>query len=116
MAYVLYTPPTRPGAAFTPTSGVAKRAIGRIVGPLRVGVTQFRIDDVWFEKSTPSTTESLAADLDTDGTRLFLRGGHWHWLREEILDEMDAAGLDIGEHLLGLYLPFYPSADAYPGA
>lgn len=114
MAYVLYTPPTHTGPSFTPGASKAKRAIGRIWGPLNVGYTQFRIDGVWAEKAVPTTDESLAADVDIDGTSLFLRGGHWHYIREEILEEIAAAGLSVGSAD-----PFggaYPSVATFPGS
>lgn len=116
MAYVLYTPPTHAGPSSSPRDGPARRAIGRIAGPLAVGYTQYRIGGTWHQKAVPTTDESLAADTDVDGTSLFLRGGHWHFIREETIEEMSAAGLDVGDQLVGLYPSFYPSADAYPGA
>lgn len=121
MAYVLYTPPTHDAASFRPTDGSACRAIGRIVGPLKVGYTQYRIGGVWTQKAVPTTEESVAADVDTDGQVLFLRGGHWHFIREEIYDEIVAAGLtpgDVAPDSGGLYpsAGTYPSSSTYPGA
>lgn len=119
MAYVLYTPPTHPGPSFKPRDGAAMRAIGRIAGPLAVGYTQYRIDGLWQQKAVPTTDESLAADVDIDGQPLFLRGGHWHWIREETYDELVAAGLTPGDVAPdpGTYpsLGTYPSSTTYPG-
>lgn len=112
MAYVLYTPPQHNDRSFLPSSGRAQRAVGRIWGPMRTGYTQFRVDGVWRQKAVPSTFESQSVDIDIDGQPLFLQGGHWHWIREELLAEMD--GIDVGE-----YLPapggLYPSGATFPG-
>lgn len=119
MAYVLYTPPTHDAAAFSPRDGAAARAIGRIAGPRKVGYTQYRIDGVWAQKAVPTTDQSLACDVDIDGQTLFLQGGHWHWIREEIYDELVAAGLEGGviPNPAGLYpsVNTIPSSTTYPG-
>lgn len=115
MAYVLYTPPTHPAPSFGPTDGAAARAVGRIVGPLRTGFTQYRIGGTWQQKAVPTTTESLLVDTDIDGQELFLQGGHWYWIREELLAEITGDDLDLGE-----YRPssdgLYPSETTYPGS
>lgn len=120
MAYVLYTPPTHTGPSFTPRGSRGQRALGRVWGPLNVGYTQFRIGGTWHQKSIPSTAESVAADTDDDGTVLFLRGGHWHWLLEDTYLELVAAGLTPGEvapSASGTWpsVATFPSSTTYPG-
>jgi hypothetical protein len=99
MAYVLYTPPLHNDRNNLPTARRPERAIGRIWGPMRTGYTQYRIDNVWHQKAVPTTVESLACDVDTDGQILFLRGGHWHHVREQIVTEIEEAdGLTVGDY------------------
>lgn len=108
MAYVLFTPPTRDAGMVIPTSSRAKRAIGRIAQPLKVGKSLLRTDGTWRLVSVPSTDETLAVDTYTDGTVLYFAGGHQYVIDDAILYEIEAQGIDVD-------LPDSALVPAYPG-
>lgn len=123
MSYVLFTPETRNQGMVRPTMRPSVRAIGRIAQPLQVGYSLLRTNGTWERKAVPTTDASLAVDIDTDGTVLFLRGGHWHRIRTEIYNEIVAAGFggtidaEITSGYPGAYPGSYPtSGDGSPSA
>lgn len=119
--YVLFTPERRDVGMVKQASRPAERAIGRIAQPLKVGKTLLRTGGTWTEHTVPTVDETVAVDTDTDGTALYLRGGHWTRILLSTYNEILASGF-TGDYLLDgddgidpvdTPVSGYPSA--YPG-
>lgn len=116
MAYVRFTPSTREGGDVLTHAPAAVRGVERIVRPRKTGWTLIRTGGVWRQTSTPTAAEQAAADLDTDGQRLFLLGGHWHNILDTTYLAIIAAGFTGTFEMPDSEGAAYPSATTYPSS
>lgn len=122
MAYLLFTPTTRDTGMVAAGKTQRARAVLRIAQPLRVGWSLLRTNGTWEQKANPTTAETQAVDVHTDGMALYLAGGHWHLIDDAIYSEILAAGftgtIDVPDGGSSAYpsSTTYPSATLYPGA
>lgn len=116
MAYIRFTPATREGGDVLVEHPRRKRAVERIVRPRRTGWTLIRTGGVWRQVATPTTDDQANADLDTDGQRLFLLGGHWHHILDATYSEILAAGFTGSFEIPGSEGAAYPSSTTYPSS
>lgn len=118
MSYVLFTPPTVDVGMVRQDQSAPQRAIARIVGPLPTGGSLLRTSGTWAFIRHPRQDQIDAVDLDTEeegNPPLFYQGGHWHWVRKAIYDEIVAADLGDISVVTGPGDGTFPSDSTYPG-
>lgn len=117
MSFVLFTPPTVDVGMVRQDQRKPQRAIARIVGPMPTGGSLLRVNGTWSFVRHPSHDLVETADLDAaeeGNPPLFFRGGHWHWVRQAIYDEIVAADFDV-PIFVGPGAGTFPSNRTYPG-